>query len=75
MSIVMGKQGGRDTLTEKRKMRVIGRGLVLETIMGNMEKFRVKWSIGPVDGIVQPLFLLQFSEASWISSKNFYPKT
>lgn len=42
MSVVLGKQGSREALTEKRKMRVIGRNLVQEKIMGSVEKFRVK---------------------------------
>lgn len=58
VSAVMGKQGSREALTEKKKRRAIGRDLVREKILGNMEKFSTKWSMEPLDGIVLQPFLL-----------------
>lgn len=39
---ISGTQGSREALTEKRKMRIIGRDRLQEKIKRSMEKFRVK---------------------------------
>lgn len=48
----------REDLIEKRKMRVIGKDLVLRENHGKPGKFRAWQSAGPVVGIVLPIAVL-----------------
>lgn len=53
-----GEAGKERSFDRKEENDGNWKDFVQERIMGSMEKFRVKWSTRPLDGIVWQLFLL-----------------